>query len=132
MRRTSRLILASFLVGQALLLAASATVPAPESVFGFKPGADDRLATYDQAIAYFRKLASSSQHVRLMEAGRTSQGRTMYFALISDPKNLAALERYREIAFRLAHPDGLTDDEARKLAREGRAFVHLDDPAARL
>jgi hypothetical protein len=126
MRRTSRLILASFLVGQALLLAASATVPAPESVFGFKPGADDRLATYDQAIAYFRKLASSSQHVRLMEAGRTSQGRTMYFALISDPKNLAALERYREIAFRLAHPDGLTDDEARKLAREGRAFVHLD------
>ena len=61
-----------------------------------------------------------------MEAGKTTQGRTMYFALISDPKNLAEIDRYREIARRLAHPEGLTDDEARALAREGKAFVHID------
>jgi hypothetical protein len=61
-----------------------------------------------------------------MEAGKTSQGRTMYFALISTPENLAKLDRYREIWQRLAHPQGLADAEAQALAREGKALVHID------
>ena len=67
-----------------------------------------------------------SDRVRMIEAGSTSQGRTMHFAVVSSAANLANLDRYREIARRLAHPDGLTDDEARRLAREGKAFVHID------
>ena len=114
------------LVASQVVLQAASTIPTPESVIGFKPGTDDRLATYDQSIAYLQKLAAASKYVRLVDAGRTSQGRTMYFALISHPKNLAKLARYREIAQRLAHPQGLTDAQARELAREGKAFVHLD------
>jgi len=103
-----------------------ATVPAPESVFGFTAGADYKLATYDQSIDYFKKLAASSRHIKLVEAGQTSQGRTMYFALISTPENLAKLDRYREIWLRLAHPEGLTDAEAQRLSSEGKALVHID------
>ena len=125
MRKTVRVLAVLLLVSQAMLLAAS-NVPTPESVFGFKPGTDYRLATYDQSIAYLRKLADSSKYVKLLDAGKTTQGRTMYFVLVSDPKNLAKIDRYREIAQRLAHPQSLTDDEARKLAREGRALVHID------
>ena len=102
------------------------TVPTPDSVFGFAPGADYKLATYDQSIEYFKKLAASSRHIKLIDAGKTSQGRTMYFALISSPQNLAKLDRYREIWQRLAHPQGLTDAEAQKLAIEGKALVHID------
>ena len=101
-------------------------VPAPESVFGFTAGADYKLATYDQSIEYFKKLAAGSRAIKLVEAGKTSQGRTMYFALISSPKNLANLDRHREIWQRLAHPQGLTDAEAQKLAAEGVALVHID------
>ena len=90
----------------------ASSVPTPASVFGFEPGADYKLATYDQSVAFFRKLADSSKFVRLMEAGKTSQGRTMYYALISTPENLAKIDRYREIWQRLAHPQGLTDAEA--------------------
>jgi Zinc carboxypeptidase len=104
----------------------SAAVPPPESVFGFTAGADYKLATYDQSIEYFKKLAAASRHIKLMEAGKTSQGRTMYFALISTPENLAKLDRYREIWQRLAHPQGLTDAEAQRLASEGKALVHID------
>src|SRR5262245_43736104 len=81
-------------------------VPTPSSVFGFAPGADYKLATYDQSIAYFKALASASKYIKLFEAGKTTQGRTMYFALISTPENLAKLDRYREIWQRLAHPQG--------------------------
>jgi hypothetical protein len=101
-------------------------VPTPESVLGFRPGADYKLATYEQSVDYFKKVAASSKYVKLVEAGKTSQGRTMYFALVSSPNNLAKIDRYREIARRLAHPQGLTDAEAKKLAHDGKAFVHID------
>ncbi|HET7694671.1 MAG TPA: M14 metallopeptidase family protein [Vicinamibacterales bacterium] len=104
----------------------SGAVPAPESIFGFTAGADYKLATYDQSIEYFKQLADASRHLKLFEAGKTTQGRTMYFALISSPQNLANLDRHREIWQRLAHPQGLTDAEAQKLAAEGVALVHID------
>jgi hypothetical protein len=88
------------------LAAQSRVVPAPEATFGFKAGADYKLATYDQSIAYLRSLAASSKYIRLVETGKTTQGRTMYFALISTPSNLGKIERYRQIARRLAHPQG--------------------------
>jgi len=112
-----------------LLLAvplSAASLPTPESVFGFLPGADYKLATYDQSVAFFKKAAASSKYVKLLEAGKTSQGRTMYYAIVSAPENLAKLDRYREIARRLAHPQALDEIEARRLAREGKAFVHID------
>jgi hypothetical protein len=126
MRKMARLIPVLLLVSQAVLLYGQSPVPPPESVFGFKAGADYKLATYEQSIEYFKKLAASTKYLTLMEAGKTTQGRTFYFALISDPKNLADIDRYREISLRLAHPEGLTDDEAHRLAREGKAFVCLD------
>src|SRR5262249_26697284 len=102
------------------------SVPSPESVFGFQPGADYKLATYKQSIAYFKKLAAASKYMTLVDTGKTSQGRIMYLALISSPENLTRIDRYREIAQRLAHPQGLTATEAHQLAREGKAFVHID------
>jgi hypothetical protein len=101
-------------------------VPTPASVLGFAPGDDYELASYDDAIGYLRKLDEASDLLTLVDAGRTSSGRPWYFALISSPDNLARIEKYRQIAQRLAHPEGLTDDEAHRLAREGRAFVHID------
>lgn len=102
------------------------SVPSPESVFGFAPGADYKLATYDQSIAYFKKLAAASRYIKLFEAGKTTEGRTMYYAMISTPENLAHLDRYREIWQRLAHPQGLSEAEAEQLAHEGKALVHID------
>src|SRR4029079_13025583 len=58
-------------------------LPAPQSVLTFEPRADYKLATYDQSIEYFKKLDGASKYLTLVEAGRTSQGRPMYFALIS-------------------------------------------------
>ncbi|MCC7418142.1 MAG: hypothetical protein IT176_13470 [Acidobacteria bacterium] len=125
MRGFARTLLALSLAAPSLL-GAQQPVPTPESALGFSPGADYKLFTYDQAIGYFKTLASSNARVKLVEAGRTSQGRVMYFALISAPENLAQIDRYRSIALRLAHPADMSEDEARRLAREGRAIVHLD------
>jgi hypothetical protein len=126
MRKAASFVFIVFWLGRAALPAGANTIPAPESVFGFKPGADNKLASYDQTAAYFRALAASSRAIRLFEAGRTTQGRPILFALISDPANLAKIDRFREISRLLAHPEGLTAEKARALAAEGRAFVHID------
>jgi hypothetical protein len=101
-------------------------VPTPESVLGFRPGADFHLASYDQSLDYFQRLDAASDRVQLVEIGRTSEDRAWYLALISSADNLVNVERYREVAQRLAHPVGLGDDEARSLAQEGKAIVHID------
>ena len=100
-------------------------VPTPESVFGFPVGAERKLFTYDESIGYFRRLAAASPNVRLIEVGRTSFGRPWTAVIISSPENLAKLDEYRRINQRLAHPEGLTDAEARTLARQGKAFVDI-------
>ena len=101
-------------------------VPSPESVLGFQPGADFKLANYEQVVAYFQRVAETTDRVRLYQAGRSAQGRPYYFALVSTPDNLKKIDRYREIAQRLAHPSNLSPEEARALVREGKAFVHID------
>ncbi|GMR21788.1 MAG: M14 family metallopeptidase [Acidobacteriota bacterium] len=102
------------------------TIPTPASVLGFEVGADFHLASYDESIAYFKRLDDASDRLKLVQVGETSQGRPFYVALVSSSENLANLERYREISLRLAHPDGLSDEQARGLAREGKAIVHID------
>ncbi len=103
-----------------------AKIPAPESVLEFRVGDDFKLATYEDSLKYFRALEQASDHVRLVAVGRTSEGRPWYLALISTPANLANVERHREISQRLAHPEGLSDEEARRLAREGKVFVDIN------
>jgi hypothetical protein len=107
--------------------AAQKALPTPASVFGFEPGTDNKLATYDQSVTYFNLLAeAASKNMVIREAGKTTKGRTYIFALISSAENIAKIDRLREIAITLAHPAGLTDAQARALAKEGKAFVHID------
>src|SRR6476469_1465663 len=47
-------------------------------------------------------------------------------AIITAPENHRKLDRYKEIAQRLATAEGLTDDQARALAAEGKAVVWID------
>jgi hypothetical protein len=118
----------SFLVAAATFAAyaAAQSVPSPESVLGYKPGADFHLTTYDESLAYFQKLDAASDHMKLVNVGKTSQGRDWYVALISAPQNLAQIDKYKDIARRLALVKGLDDAQARQLAREGKAIVHID------
>ena len=102
------------------------SVPTPESALGYRPGADFELASYEESIAYFERLAASSDRITLMQTGRTSEGRDWYIALISSAENLASLEQHKDVANRLAHPATLTDEEARALATSGRAIVDIN------
>jgi hypothetical protein len=108
-----------------LLAQRADSIPTPASILGFPVGADFKLATYDESLRYFRALARSSNRIRLVDVGKTSTGGEWVLAIISSPANLARLDTLRAISRRLAHPSGLNDQEARRLAREGKPFVDI-------
>jgi hypothetical protein len=105
---------------------ALAAVPTPESVLGHKPGDDFYLATYDDSLAYFKKLAASSNRIKLATVGKTTQGRDWQIAFISSPENLAQLDRYKEMSRKLAVARGIDDAQAHAMAHEIKPIVHID------
>ncbi len=113
------------LVSLAVAVCTWAGVTTPAEYLGFQPGQDYKLADFAQISGYFRRLDKASDRLRLVEFGGSSFGRPMYVAFISAPENLKHLDRYREINRRLAL--GLASpEEARRLAREGKAIVWID------
>jgi hypothetical protein len=108
------------------LLTVAQTLPSPKQHFGFSIGDNYKLATYSQTEEYFKKLASASDRVQLVDMGRTEEGRIEYMLVISSPENLKNLKRYKEISQRLAHAADLTEEQALKMVLEGKAVVWID------
>jgi hypothetical protein len=101
-------------------------ITSPRQEFGFDIGADYHLVNYTQLVAYWTKLAKQSDRMRLVRIGTTAEGRPMLMAIITSPENQRQLDRYRDISRRLALAEGLTDEQAHALAREGKAVVWID------
>jgi hypothetical protein len=110
---------------------AQTPVPAPESVIGWAPCTDYKLATYESISEYFRKLDAASDRIQVYDIGKTAEGRTQILSVISSEDNLRNLARYKQIAKSLAlnrdeNGRPLTDERARQLAREGKAMIWVD------
>ena len=112
-----------------LLLAATtlhAQITTPKQAFGFNVGDDYRIANYTQLESYWKKVASESDRMKLVDIGITAEGRHQWMAIVTSPENLKNLARYRDIAQRLAHAEGLSDEQARALALDGKSVVWVD------
>jgi Zinc carboxypeptidase len=105
---------------------APARLTTPLAEWGHNIGDDYFLANYQQLIAYWRKLEKESPRLHVVEIGKSSEGRPMLMAIITSPANYQKLARYKAISGRLANAEGLTDEAARALAKEGKAVVWID------
>jgi hypothetical protein len=114
------------LVGAGLAGAQGRKITTPQQAFGNEVGADYQMINYAQMTTYWQTLAKESDRMKLVDIGPTAEGRRQYMAIISSPENIAKLDHYRAISEKLAHAEGLTDDEAHKLAEEGKAVVWID------
>jgi Zinc carboxypeptidase len=106
--------------------AAATPVTSPREALGFNLGDDYQVANYTQLETYWKKLAAESDRMKLVDIGATAEGRRQYMAIVSSPENLRNLDRYKDVARRLALAESLTDDQAHALAREGKAVVWID------
>ncbi len=125
LRRTGRLAAGMFVLITAAV-GAQQQPTSPLEHFGFTMGDDYRLATYTQFEAYWQRLDAQSDRMKVVSIGKTAEGRDQWMAIVTSPANHARLDHYREIAAQLARAEGLTDEAAQALAREGKAVIWID------
>ncbi len=101
-------------------------ITTPKEQFGFNLGDDYQLTNYTQLVDYWKKLASESDRMKLVDIGKTAEGRPQYMAIVTSPENLKMLDHYKEISRKLAVAEGLTDEQAHALAHEGKAVIWID------
>ena len=101
---------------------AQAAIPVPEKHFGFIPGSDYNLFSYEELIDYLMKLDKASPMVSMEEIGTSPMGRKMYIVFISSEKNIKNLSGLREINRELALNPSLSDARRKEYLADGRVF----------
>ena len=123
--RTAVLPLA-FAAATAGTIQAQGHITTPKEFFGHNIGDDYFLPNYDQFMAYWHKIDAESDRMQVLEIGKSSEGRPQLAAIITAPENFKLLEKYKDISMKLAKGEGLTDEQAHALAKEGKAVVWFD------
>lgn len=106
-------------------LASAQNIPTPKAHFGFNIGDDYQLANYTQTEAFFKKLGTSGR-AKYVDIGLTEEGRHQLMLIVSSPDNIKNLEKYKSISQKLAHAEGLSEEDAHKLAADGKVVVWID------
>lgn len=119
----------SLATGLLIVLALSIMIPVtaqlktPKEFFGFEPGSDRNLFTYQQLIDYLKVVDKESSRVYLKEIGNSPEGRSMYIAFISRKENIYNLPKLKEINEKLALDPNLSEKEKAELVRQGKVFL---------
>ena len=83
-------------------------IPNIESVLGYAVG--ERLSGHADIEKYITTLAGSSKKLELHAYGKSYEGRTLYYLVISSPKNLAKIDAIKSNLAKLADPRLIKDD----------------------
>ena len=118
--------LGSGLLAQTRTATSAAKITTPKEDWGHNVGDDYFLADYQQLIKAWHKFEQESPRIHVVEIGKTAEGRPHLMAIITSPENYKKLDRYRQISAQLSHAEGLTDEQAHALAREGKTVVWID------
>jgi Zinc carboxypeptidase len=92
----------------------------PEEAFGFRMGADRRLARWGPIRDYLRELAAASDRLLYQEYGRDWNDQPLALLTISDPSTIARLDHFRAIQAKLADPRLVRGGEGAALLESGR------------
>ena len=101
-------------------------ITTPKEQFGRNIGDDYFLVNWTQWVEYLQKMDRESDRMSVVAIGKTAEGRTQYTAIITSPANHRRLAQFKDMNRRLALADGLTDEQARQLARDGKVVVWID------
>src|SRR5215467_13299521 len=105
---------------------AADAIPTPEQFFGFKIGADKKLARWDKIVEYLTQIAGNSDRVRIHTLGPTTNGNPFVMLEISSADNIGNLDHLKSLERKLYFQGGApTDAEREQIFREGKAVVFI-------
>jgi hypothetical protein len=118
-----RLSLCLFVLFFAVASQAQNAVPTPDEFLGYKLG--DRFTPHARILDYFRLLAARSNLITLQQFGETYEHRPLMLAVITSPKNRAALDSIRANIAALTDPNATSQTRANEIAHSTPAVAWL-------
>jgi hypothetical protein len=103
----------------------SATVPSPKDVLGYYIGAPKKLTYYGDILKYYRALAAKSPRVKVIETGKSDEGRDCVVVIIADDATMQNIETYRGYLAQLADPRKISEAQAYEIIGKAKPIYHL-------
>ncbi|MDF1550572.1 MAG: M14 family zinc carboxypeptidase [Bacteroidales bacterium] len=116
-------ILLFILLGMLCIGIKAQNLQSPKQFFGFEPGSDRMLFSYEKLIEYLKMAELNSDRLKLEEIGKSPMGKPMYIAFISSADNIANLNSLKEINKQLALNPTIDKEAKAKMIKDGKVFI---------
>lgn len=104
------------------------SIQTPEDFFGFKIGADRKLARYDKIVEYYKAVAAHSDRVRVRTIGPTTNGNPFVIVEVSSAENIRNLDHLKALERKLYFQGGApTDAERDQIFHDGKSVVFISN-----
>ena len=103
----------------------SSTVPSPKDLLGYYIGEPKKLTYYADVLRYYRTLAEKSPRVKVIDIGKTEEGRDSIMVFVGSEDSIKNLDTYKKNLARLADPRGLTDEQAKQIIAQTKPIYTL-------
>jgi len=120
MRRLSLCLFVLFFVASSQ---AQTAIPTPDEFLGYTLG--DRFTPHARILDYFHLLTTRSNLITMQQFGETYEHRPLMLAVITSPKNRAALDSIRANVAALTDPNATTQARANEIAKSTPAIAWL-------
>ncbi len=101
------------------------SIPSPEEFFGFRMGAERKLARWDKLVKYYLTLDERSERIRVIELGKTTEGNPFLLTIMTSPENFENLDKIKAIGSMLAYSNDLPEADVEAIVRDGRAVISM-------
>ena len=121
-------VLAAVVLSAASLCAQSAPkITTPKDALGFNLGDDYQVANYTQLEAYWKKIASESDRMKLVSIGKTEEGpRSVDGHHFFARQHQESRQVQADLAAAWPTPKASTKQQAHQLAAQGKAVIWID------
>jgi len=118
-----RLSLCVFVLFVAIASQAQTAIPTPDEFLGYTLG--DRFTPHARILDYFHLLTTRSNLITMQQFGETYEHRPLMLAVITSPKNRAALDSIRANVAALTDPNATSQARANEIAKSTPAIAWL-------
>ncbi|MBV9612579.1 MAG: hypothetical protein JO091_08905, partial [Acidobacteriaceae bacterium] len=103
----------------------SASIASPKEVLGYYIGAPKKLTYYQDIVRYYRTLAAKSPRVKVIDIGKTDEGRECVVVFVGAEESIQNLETYRKYLAQLADPRQIDEPQAQEIIAKGKPLYHF-------
>src|SRR5580658_6905473 len=100
-------------------------VPSPKDVLGYYIGTPKKLTYYADILRYYRTLASKSPRVKVLDIGKTDEGRECVIVFVGSEDSIKNLETERQNLAQLADPRKISDADASAIIAKSKPIYHV-------